>query len=53
VEVIEYQPTIKAGRTFRIAGHSGPGFYADIRFVEPTARDRQRVLEAIQRHVTP
>ena len=50
VEVIEYQPMIKVGRRFRI-GHNGPGFYADIRDVEPTARDRQRMLEAVTRGV--
>ena len=52
VEVIEYQPTIKVGRRFRI-GHNGPGFYADIRNVEPTARDRQRVLDAVTRTLNP
>ena len=46
VEVIEYLPTIKVGKRFKV-GHNGPGFYADIREVEPTARDRQRLLAAL------
>jgi hypothetical protein len=51
VEAIEYLPMIKVGRAFRIR-HNGPGFYADIRIVEPTASDRRRVLEAIERGAT-
>ena len=50
VEVIEYLPVIRVGRRFKV-GHNGPGFYADIREVEPTARDRQRLLAALTSHL--
>jgi len=50
VEVIEYLPRIRVGRRFKV-GHNGPGFYADIREVEPTALDRQRLLTALTSHL--
>jgi hypothetical protein len=52
VEVIEYLPVIKIGRRFKV-GHNGPGFYADIREVEPTALDRQRLLAALTSALPP
>ena len=51
VEVIEYLPVIKAGQRFKV-GHNGPGFYADIREVEPTALDRQRLAALARTCVT-
>ena len=52
VEVIEYLPTIKVGKALKL-GHAGPGYYADIRPVDPTTRDRERVLDAIKRGLEP
>ena len=47
IEVLEYQPTVLVGRKFAVTAHGGPGFYDDIRQVEPTTSDRVEVL----RHV--
>lgn len=51
VEVLEYLPEIWVGKVFDPMGHSGPGFYYDIREVGPTAADRTELLEIIRRAV--
>jgi hypothetical protein len=48
VEVIEFIPRIWVGKSFDPMGHAGPGMYYDIRFVEPTTRDRRLLLDAIR-----
>jgi hypothetical protein len=53
VQVIEYLPIIWVGSAWCMLGHSGPGFYYDIRFdLEPTAIDRAELLELIQKAVS-
>ena len=47
VEVLEYLPEIWVGKVFDPMGHSGPGFYYDIREVGPTEADRTDLLEII------
>ncbi len=47
IQVFEYQPEIWVGREFVLLGHHGPDFYYDIRFVEPTAQDRIKLLDRI------
>jgi hypothetical protein len=51
VEVLEYLPEIWVGKVFDPMGHSGPGFYYDIREVGPTAADRTELLEIIRHAV--
>jgi hypothetical protein len=48
IEILEYLPMVRVGKTFRVTGHSGPGFYDDIRDVEPTTSERAELLRAIQ-----
>jgi hypothetical protein len=48
VEILEFLPRIWVGRHFSL-GHSGPGFYYDIRTVEPTVSDRVELLAIIQK----
>ena len=47
VEVLEYRPRVNLGRHFVLGGHHGPGFYDDVRFVAPTTRDREELLELV------
>jgi hypothetical protein len=51
VEVLEYLPEIWLGKVFDPMGHSGPGFYYDIREVGPTEADRTELLEIIRQTV--
>ncbi len=51
VEVLEYLPEICVGKVFDPLGHSGPGFYYDIREVGPTEADRTELLEIVRRAV--
>lgn len=52
VQVIEYLPMIWVGRAWSTLGHSGPGFYDDIRFgLEPTKIDRVELLTVIKEAV--
>jgi hypothetical protein len=52
VQVIEYLPMIWVGQAWYTLGHSGPGFYDDIRFdLEPTRIDRTELLELIEQAV--
>jgi hypothetical protein len=49
-QVFEKAPAVWTGMRWTI-GHAGPGRYRDIRFVEPTVRDRLealRMLEAVR-----
>jgi hypothetical protein len=48
IEVFEYQPRIWVGKKFGVSGHSGPGFYNDIREVEPTTTDRLELLDIMK-----
>jgi hypothetical protein len=47
VEVAEYRPRVNLGEYFDLRGHHGPGFYDDVRFVAPTTRDREELLELV------
>jgi hypothetical protein len=47
VSILEFQPEIWIGKEFDLLGHSGPGFYRDIRIVEPTNSDRADLLNFI------
>jgi len=47
VQALEYLPSIWVGKAFAI-GHSGPGFYADIRYVQPTYVDRLDLLGLVK-----
>jgi len=47
VEVLEYRPRVSLGEHFDLTGHHGPGFYDDVRFVAPTTRDREELLEMV------
>jgi len=47
IQVLEYQPEIWVGEEFVMLGHHGPDFYYDIRFVEPTAQDRTKLLDRL------
>lgn len=49
VEILEFQPQIRAGRSFGWSAHSGPipGFFDNLRTVEPTVTDRQRLLSIV------
>ncbi|HWX42702.1 MAG TPA: hypothetical protein VN345_16235 [Blastocatellia bacterium] len=49
IDVIEFQPEIWVGRKFDVLGHGGPGYYHDIRFVEPTTKDRIELLDYLKR----
>jgi hypothetical protein len=49
IAIFEYQPVVWVGKRFDIWGHNGPGFYNDIRQVEPTVSDRAELLEIIDR----
>jgi hypothetical protein len=46
VQVYEKVPQVWAGMYWTF-GHSGPGEYRDIRFVEPTVKDRLDLLELL------
>jgi hypothetical protein len=48
---IEHAPTVNAGRRFFLLGHEGPGFYDDLRIVQPTNRDREALLRLLETHV--
>jgi hypothetical protein len=48
LDVIEFQPQIWVGKDFHIFGHAGPGFYDDVRFVGPTAKDRFELLDYLK-----
>jgi len=47
ISILEYQPEIWTGTKFDLLGHAGPGFYRDIRLVEPTNRDREELLDFV------
>jgi hypothetical protein len=49
VQVLEYIPIIWIGQAFDPLGHVWPGFYDDIREVEPTISDRAEVLQLVIR----
>jgi hypothetical protein len=51
VAVLEYLPEIWVGKVFDPMGHSGPGFYSDIREVGPTEADLTELLEIIRHAV--
>jgi hypothetical protein len=52
VQVIEYLPMIWVGQAWSTLGHSGPGFYDDIRFdLERTRIDRTELLALIEKAV--
>jgi len=46
VQVFEKVPSVWPGMYWTF-GHSGPGWYRDIRFVEPTVQDRVSVLDML------
>jgi hypothetical protein len=46
VQVYEQVPQVWAGMYWTF-GHAGPGKYRDIRFVEPTVKDRLELLELL------
>ena len=46
VQVFEKVPSVWPGMCWTF-GHSGPGWYRDIRFVEPTVQDRVSVLDML------
>jgi hypothetical protein len=46
VQVYEKVPQVWAGMYWTF-GHSGPGEYRDIRFVDPTVKDRLAVLDLL------
>src|SRR5215471_8436436 len=48
IDIIEFQPEIWVGRKFDVLGHGGPGYYHDIRFVEPTTQDRIELLDYLK-----
>lgn len=43
IRIFEYQPEIRVGNYFDPLGHAGPGMYWDIRMVEPTVVDREKL----------
>jgi hypothetical protein len=51
IEVLEYFPRVWAGKKFVALGHSGPGYYQDIRDVEPTTADRVEVLKIVEKGI--
>jgi hypothetical protein len=53
IEVLEYRPRVRLGKTLDLRGHHGPGFYWDIRTVEPTVREREALLALILRLLDP
>jgi hypothetical protein len=52
VQVLEYLQMIWVGQAWSTLGHSGPGFYDDIRFdLEPTMIDRAELRALVERAV--
>lgn len=51
IEIFEVGSRIRVGERFNI-GHNGPGFYYDIRHVEPTTTDRVELLNIIRQCVS-
>jgi hypothetical protein len=49
VEVMEFQPQVRAGKRFGFSAHTGPlpGYFDDIRWVHPTAREQSQLLAII------
>jgi hypothetical protein len=47
LEILEYGPVARNGKSFKLLGHHGPGKYWNIRPTEATVIDRQRLLLAI------
>jgi hypothetical protein len=47
VEVLEYRPRVHLGDRFVLFGHHGPGRYADVRFVGPTTREREELVDLV------
>ena len=52
VEAVEYLPRVWPRDHFLVFGNHGPGRYRDIRVVEPTARDREELLELVRSFLT-
>jgi hypothetical protein len=52
VEIFEFAPRVWAGKKFGFERH-GPGYYLNIRNVEPTTSDRVELLELIKEAVRP
>jgi hypothetical protein len=52
VEIFEFAPRVWAGKKFALERH-GPGYYLNIKNVEPTTSDRAELLEFIKEAVRP
>lgn len=46
IEIIQYQPNVWCGREF-YEGRHGPGWYNNVKWVSPTKKDSQELLQAI------
>lgn len=51
IEIIQYQPNVWCGNEFYIGRH-GPGWFDNIKWVAPTIRDSQELLQAIVSRVS-